>query len=114
MRELWLAFNISKDLQNFLHYVDNKDVKDDQYVDELQDYIGQLSRDKKWRNGYMDNKTHMMFHDEDVREEGKHEAIQQMIDLTRQMGVPEVELKQKVQKQFKLSDQELDELFQKQ
>lgn len=55
--------------------MDNKDVKDDQYVDELQDYIGQLSRDKKWRNGYMDNKTHMMFHDEDVR----HEAIQQMM-----------------------------------
>lgn len=90
--------------------MDNKDVKDAQYVDELQDYIGQLSRDKKWRNGYMDNKTHMMFHDEDVR----HEAIQQMIDLTRQMGVPEAELKQKVQKQFKLSDSELAELFQKQ
>ncbi|WP_242334176.1 Rpn family recombination-promoting nuclease/putative transposase [Limosilactobacillus urinaemulieris] len=43
--------DVSKDLQNFLHYVDNKDVKNDRYVDELQDYIGQLSRNRKWRNG---------------------------------------------------------------
>lgn len=99
--------DVSKDLQNFLHYVDNKDVKNDRYVDELQNYIGQLSRNRKWRNGYMDNKTHMMFHDEDVRQE----AIQQMITLTRQLGVPEEQLKQKVQEQFKLSDQEVDKLF---
>ena len=39
--------DVSKDLQNFLHYVDNKDVKNDRYVDELQDYIGQLSRNRK-------------------------------------------------------------------
>ena len=51
----------------------------------------------------MDNKTHMMFHDEDVRQE--------MISLTRQLGVPEEQLKQKVQKQFKLSDQEIAKLF---
>lgn len=55
----------------------------------------------------MDNKTHMMFHDEDVRQE----TIQQMITLTRQLGVPEEQLKQKVQEQFKLSDQEVDKLF---
>ncbi len=55
----------------------------------------------------MDNKTHMMFHDEDVRQD----AIQQMITLTRQLGVPEEQLKQKVQEQFKLSDQEVDKLF---
>lgn len=107
--------DVSKDLQNFLHYVDNKDVKNDRYVDELQDYIGQLSRNRKWRNGYMDNKTHMMFHDEDVRqeviEEGRQDAIQQMITLTRQLGVPEEQLKQKVQEQFKLSDQEGNKLF---
>lgn len=102
-------------MQNFLHYVDNKDVKNDRYVDELQNYIGQLSRNRKWRNGYMDNKTHMMFHDEDVRqegiEEGRQDAIQQMITLTRQLGVPEEQLKQKVQEQFKLSDQEVNKLF---
>lgn len=99
--------DVSKDLQNFLHYVDNKDVKNDRYVDELQGYISQLSRNRKWRNGYMDNKTHMMFHDEDVRQE----TIQQMITLTRQLGVPEEQLKRKVQKQFKLSDQEVAKLF---
>ena len=63
----------------------------------------------------MDNKTHMMFHDEDVRqegiEEGRQDAIQQMITLTRQLGVPEEQLKQKVQEQFKLSDQEVNKLF---
>ena len=63
----------------------------------------------------MDNKTHMMFHDEDVRqeviEEGRQDAIQQMITLTRQLGVPEEQLKQKVQEQFKLSDQEGNKLF---
>lgn len=53
----------------------------------------------------------MMFHDEDVRQEGRQEAIQQMITLTRQLGVPEEKLKQKVQKQFKLSDQEVNKLF---
>ncbi|EEU30514.1 hypothetical protein HMPREF0501_00892 [Limosilactobacillus coleohominis 101-4-CHN] len=104
--------DVSKDLQNFLHYVDNKDVKNDRYVDELQSYLGQLSRDRKWRNGYMDNKTHMMFHDEDVRQESRQETIQQMITLTRQLDVPEEQLRQKVQKQFKLSDQEVAKLFQ--
>lgn len=63
----------------------------------------------------MDNKTHMIFHDEDVRqegiEEGRQDAIQQMITLTRQLGVPEEQLKQKVQEQFKLSDQEVNKLF---
>ncbi len=98
-------------MQNFLHYVDNKDVKNDRYIDELQGYISQLSRNRKWRNGYMDNKTHMMFHDEDVRQESRQETIQQMISLTRQLGVPEEQLKQKVQKQFKLSDQEIAKLF---
>lgn len=55
----------------------------------------------------MDNKTHMMFHDEDVHQE----TIQQMITLTRQLGIPEEQLKQKVQKQFKLSDQAVAKLF---
>lgn len=56
----------------------------------------------------MDNKTHMMFHDEDVRQK----ALEQMITLTRQLGVPEEQLKHKVQKQFKLSNQEVAQLFQ--
>ncbi len=41
----------------------------------------------------MDNKTHMMFHDEDVRQESRQETIQQMITLTRQLGVPEEQLR---------------------
>lgn len=62
--------DVDQDLRNFLEYVDNKDVKDDHYVDELRDYINVLSKDTEWRKEYMDNKTHMMFHDEDVRAEG--------------------------------------------
>ncbi|EEU30521.1 hypothetical protein HMPREF0501_00899 [Limosilactobacillus coleohominis 101-4-CHN] len=123
--------DVSKDLQNFLHYVDNKDVNNDPYVDELQEYISLLNQSTKWRKGYMDNKTHMMFHDEDVREEGikigeqrglklglekgqrkgQESAIRQMIALTRQLGVSEDQLKQKVQKQFDLSDEALTKFF---
>ena len=123
--------DVSKALQNFLHYVDNKDVQDDQYVDELRDYIHQLSQNRRWRNEYMDNKTHMMFHDEDIREEGRQEgrqegiqigeesgikkgktqAIQQMITITRQLGIPENQLQQKIKQQFHLSDDEIKALF---
>ena len=123
--------DVSKALQNFLHYVDNKDVQDDQYVDELRDYIHQLSQNRRWRNEYMDNKTHMMFHDEDIREEGRQEgrqegiqigeeseikkgktqAIQQMITITRQLGIPEKQLQQKIRQQFHLSDDEIKALF---
>ena len=63
----------------------------------------------------MDNKTHMMFHDEDVRAEriniGKNSAIKKMIAMTRQLGVPEDQLRQKVQAEFHLSDQEVAKLF---
>ena len=59
----------------------------------------------------MDNKTHMMFHDEDVRAEGVNSAIKKMIAMTRQLGVPEDQLRQKVQAEFHLSDQEVSELF---
>ena len=79
----------------------------------------------------MDNKTHMMFHDEDIREEGrqkgrqegiqigeesgikkgKTQAIQQMITITRQLGIPEKQLQQKIRQQFHLSDDEIKALF---
>lgn len=106
-----IANDVSKALQNFLHYVDNKEVENDQYVDELHDYIQQLCQNTKWRNDYMDNKTHMMFHDEDVRKEGENSAIKKMIAMTRQLGVPEDQLRQKVQAEFHLSDQEVAKLF---
>lgn len=116
--------DVSKDLQNFLHYVDNKEVVDDRYVSEIDDYIHQLSSNSKWRNDYMNNKIHMMFHDEDVREEGRKEgrkqgrkegrdvAIQKMITMTRELGVSEDQLRQKVQAEFELSDEQMTELFQ--
>jgi predicted transposase/invertase (TIGR01784 family) len=107
--------DVSKDLRNFLDYVDNKDVVNDEYVDELKDYIQNLSKNTEWRNDYMDNKTHMMFHDEDVREEGiatgKMEAIRGAISLLREAGLPEDQLKSKVQQQFDLTDQQMQELF---
>ncbi|EEU29906.1 hypothetical protein HMPREF0501_01371 [Limosilactobacillus coleohominis 101-4-CHN] len=75
----------------------------------------------------MDNKTHMMFHDEDIREEGRQEgiqigeesgikkgktqAIQQMITITRQLGIPEDQLQQKIKLLFHLSDDEIKALF---
>jgi hypothetical protein len=103
--------------------VDNKDVVDDDYVDELKDYIQNLSKNTEWRNDYMDNKTHMMFHDEDVREEGrkegekagittgKMEAIRGTISLLREAGLPEEQLKSKVQHQFDLTDSQMQKLF---
>lgn len=119
--------DVPKDLRNFLDYVDNKDVENDEYVDELKDYIQNLSKNTEWRNDYMDNRTHMMFHDEDVREEGKQlgiaigekrgiatgkmEAIQGTIDLLREAGLPEERLKTKVQQQFDLTNPQMQELF---
>ena len=55
----------------------------------------------------MDNKTHMMFHDEDVREEGKMEAIRGTISLLREAGLPEEQLKSKVQRKFNLTDSQM-------
>ena len=119
--------DVPKDLRNFLDYVDNKDVENDEYVDELKDYIQNLSKNTEWRNDYMDNRTHMMFHDEDVREEGKQlgiaigekrgiatgkmEAFQGTIDLLREAGLPEERLKTKVQQQFDLTNPQMQELF---
>lgn len=59
----------------------------------------------------MDNKTHMMFHDEDVREEGKMEAIRGTISLLREAGLPEDQLKSKVQQHFDLTNQQMQKLF---
>ena len=83
----------------------------------------------------MDNKTHMMFHDEDIREEGKKEGIalgekrgialgekkgiaagkmktvHGTISLLREAGLPEEQLKSKVQHQFDLTNQQMQKLF---
>lgn len=106
-------------MRNFLEYVDNKDVKDDHYVDELRDYINVLSKDTEWRKEYMDNKTHMMFHDEDVRAEGRKKgraegqtlAIKKTVTMLKQMDIPEKEIAQKIQQTFDLSDQEVTDLL---
>ena len=103
--------DVSKGLRNFLDYVDNRDVDNDKYVDELKGYIQNLSKNTEWRNDYMDNRTHMMFHDEDVREEGKRDAIRGTIELLRQAGMAEAEVKSKVQQQFALTDSQMRELF---
>ncbi|EEW54261.1 Rpn family recombination-promoting nuclease/putative transposase [Limosilactobacillus antri] len=107
--------DVSKDLRNFLDYVDNRDVENDEYVAELKDYIQNLSKNTEWRNDYMDNKTHMMFHDEDVREEGiaagKMEAIRGMIALMRNNGISEEKLKPQIQQQFDLTAAQMQELF---
>ncbi|MFC2684684.1 MAG: hypothetical protein ACFN06_04075 [Limosilactobacillus oris] len=62
----------------------------------------------------MDNQTHMMFHDEDVREEGiaagKMEAIRGMIALMRNNGIAEEKLKPQIQAQFDLTDAQMQEL----
>lgn len=106
--------DVDQDLRNFLEYVDNKDVKDDHYVDELRDYINVLSKDTEWRKEYMDNKTHMMFHDEDIRAEGRKEgraegqtlAIKKTVAMLKPMDIPETEIAKKIQQTFDLSDQE--------
>ena len=98
-------------MRNFLDYVDNRDVDNDKYIDELKGYIQNLSKNTEWRNDYMDNRTHMMFHDEDVREEGKRDAIRGTIELLRQAGMAEAEVKSKVQQQFALTDSQMRELF---
>lgn len=71
----------------------------------------------------MDNKTHMMFHDEDVRAEGRREgrkkgrtegqtlAIKKTITVLKQMDIPETEIAQKIQQTFDLSAQEAADLI---
>lgn len=98
--------DVDQDLRNFPEYVDNKNVRDDHYVDELRDYINVLSKDTEWRKEYMDNKTHMMFHDEDIRAEGQTLAIKKTVAMLKQMDIPETEIAKKIQQTFDLSDQE--------
>ncbi|HJA47444.1 MAG TPA: Rpn family recombination-promoting nuclease/putative transposase [Candidatus Limosilactobacillus excrementigallinarum] len=113
------ANDVSQPLQNFLQYVDNKDVQDDSYVKEIASYIHRFSRNVKWRNGYMDNKTHMMFHDEDVREagieegiaRGKKETLVKTVRLLQQMKIPKTQIKQKLQTDFALSEDEITTLL---
>ncbi|HJF53531.1 MAG TPA: hypothetical protein K8W06_00075 [Limosilactobacillus coleohominis] len=67
----------------------------------------------------MDNKTHMMFHDEDVREagieegiaRGKKETLAKTVRLLQQMQIPETQIKQKVQTEFALSEDEITRLL---
>lgn len=107
--------DVDQDLRNFLEYVDNKNVKDDHYVDELRDYINVLSKDTEWRKEYMDNKTHMMFHDEDIRAEGRMEGqtmtIKKTVTMLKLMDVPDAEIAQKIQQTFGLSDRETADLI---
>ncbi len=59
----------------------------------------------------MDNKTHMMFHDEDIREagieEGKRQTLVKTVRLLQQMQLSETQIKQKLQTDFALSEDEI-------
>ena len=67
----------------------------------------------------MDNKTHMMFHDEDVREagieegiaRGKKETLVKTVRLLQQMKIPKTQIKQKLQTDFALSEDEITTLL---
>lgn len=63
----------------------------------------------------MDNKTHMMFHDEDVREagieEGKRQTLVKTVRLLQQMQIPKTQIKQKLQTDFALSEDEITKLL---
>ena len=63
----------------------------------------------------MDNKTHMMFHDEDIRAEGRMEGqtmtIKKTVTMLKLMDVPDAEIVQKIQQTFGLSDRETADLI---
>ena len=83
----------------------------------------------------MDNKTHMMFHDEDVRAEGRAEGlkegqakglkegqvkgrmegqtmtIKKTVAMLKQMNIPEAEIAHKIQQTFDLTAEQLADLL---
>lgn len=94
-------------LANFLRLVDNEDVKNDSFVDEIREHINQLSASEKWRREYMDNKTHMMFHDHDIREEDINNAIKMM----RNLHNSDQDIAHQLKETYHLSSQEIDMLM---
>lgn len=57
----------------------------------------------------MDNKTHMMFHDQDIREETRSQVIKtfKQIDEWKTKGLTKEEISQKLKDNFNLTDQEI-------
>lgn len=103
------AHDVSKGLENFLKFVDNKAVSNDNFIDQIKERIDQLSSSAKWRQQYMDNKTHMMFHDQDIREETRSQVIKtfKQIDEWKTKGLTKEEISQKLKDNFNLTDQEI-------
>ena len=118
---VWIFLNakgtmndVSSSLKAFLDYVAGT-VTEDPFVQELEEAVTEARKNRKWRHEYMT----LLIRDQDNlekgreeglklgREEGLKEGLRRMIEALKECGIPQEEIRKKVQEKYQLTEEEL-------
>ena len=106
--------DVSSSLKAFLDYVAGT-VTEDPFVQELEEAVTEARKNRKWRHEYMT----LLIRDQDNlekgreeglklgREEGLKEGLRRMIEALKECGIPQEEIRKKVQEKYQLTEKEL-------
>ena len=106
--------DVSSSLKAFLDYVAGT-VTEDPFVQELEEAVTEARKNRKWRHEYMT----LLIRDQDNlekgreeglklgREEGLKEGLRRMIEALKECGIPQEEIRKKVQEKYQLTEEEL-------
>lgn len=107
-----VAKDISSGLENFLNFVDNKDVEDE-FVNEIKGYIEEKMDDAVWRWNYMDNDTHMYFREIEIEERtgNRYLAVIKEIFKCQKEGMDQEKIIARLKNKFSFTDNEIEKIF---
>ena len=122
--------DVSSSLKAFLDYVAGT-VTEDPFVQELEEAVTEARKNRKWRHEYMtllmrdqDNlekgreeglklgreqglEEGLELGREQGREQGLKEGLRRMIEALKECGIPQEEIRKKVQEKYQLTEEEL-------
>ena len=94
--------DISVELKAFLDYVEGKDTQDT-YIKKLKRAVEEAKKNREWRREYM---TLLMRDAENIEKGIEKGKIYGTISVYRELGMPEQEIAEKIQKKFNLTSDE--------
>lgn len=108
--------DVDSGLANFLKFVDNKEVEDE-FMDEIKERMVKISSNEEWRRKYMNNKQHMYFHDQDLREETRQKDKEEFVAALKKIfqwqaeGLSQQEVRERLRTELSFTDDDIQQVF---
>ena len=97
-----MGFRILVDTNILLAYVDGK-LCEDPFVQELEEAVSEVRRNREWRHEYMT----LMLRDQDNIEKGREEGIRILVESLKNLGIPAGQIYETVKVKYSLTEEEL-------